>query len=112
MIAADKLLLYMDMPTISAGDSLGMLINAFTFYICIFAHTFMETHTGVCTYTYKNVNLNVYIQVYKHVMQPVTHCNTLQHTATHCNTLLHTATHCNTLQRIVYPNRMTSSLQM
>jgi len=29
---------------------------------------------------------------------PVTHCNTLQHTATHCNTLQHTATHCNTLQ--------------
>ena len=31
-------------------------------------------------------------------LDPVTHCNTLQHTATHCNTLQHTATHCNTLQ--------------
>ena len=64
MIAADKLLLYMDMPTISADDSPGMLINAFEFYICIFAHTFMKTHIRINTYTYKNVNINVYIQVY------------------------------------------------
>ena len=33
-----------------------------------------------------------------HSPLPITHCNTLQHTATHCNTLQHTATHCNTLQ--------------
>jgi len=34
----------------------------------------------------------------KEVVDSVTHCNTLQHTATRCITLHHTATHCNTLQ--------------
>jgi len=35
------------------------------------------------------------------VLQYVTYCSTLHHTATHCNTLQHTATYCYTLQHTV-----------
>jgi len=48
----------------------------------------LRTHT--CTTLVTNV--------YRQVVSPKNHCNTLQHTATHCNTLQRIATHCNTLQ--------------
>jgi len=46
-----------------------------------------------CVALYCRSHKQVHFQVYLHT-SPVTHCNTLQHTATHC----HTATHSNTLQ--------------
>ena len=58
------------------------------------------SHTHESCHTYVSHVTRTSVKSYNetHHLGPITHCNTLQHTATHCNTLQHTTTHCNTLQ--------------